>query len=303
MIKQFVFGFAAISIAFSASAAARMELDESKAGNPKEFYLSMQCAPGDRKVLVQRGKNDNFARGNKEISALSDAVARLDHFKTRTVVGYDATRPNAHFLDHAELPANIKSGYVMLRMRAISGNSNDNIQIGDLASVYNNTNNEQRFAFASRINQLTSKGWLKSGNHYSSRLSNLPLRAPGKTLLDLIGNRGEPSVVDIHVQDDTAVDYVVFGLCVGPKLSWTPWLDRDNPGGKGDYENIAGHLKQGNGCEAPADIQCRVVGGESSADSGEVYHCDTKRGGRCINAEQPDNRCKDYEVRMLCPKP
>ncbi len=303
MIKQFVFGFAALSIAVSTNALAQMELDESQAGNPKEFYLGMQCAPGDGKVLVQRGKNDNFAQGNNEVSALSDPVAQLDHFKTRTVVGYDATRANAHFLDHAVLPANIKSGYVMLRMRAISGNSNDNIQIGDLASVYNNANNEDRFAFASRINQLTSKGWLKSDNHYSSKLSNLQLRAPGKTLLDLIGNRAEPSVVDIHVQDDTAVDYVVFGLCVGPDLSWTPWLDRDNPGGKGDYETIAGHLEDGNGCEAPADIQCRVVGGESSADAGEVYHCDTERGGRCINDEQPDNICKDYEVRMLCPAP
>ena len=275
------------------------------AGSPKEFFLEMQCGPGEKKVLVQRGVNDEFAPGNTEISEMSDPVKQLAHFAQRQVTGYDATRSDQHFIDHAELPDGVSSGYVMLAMKAISGNSNDNIQIGDLASVYNNIDDvAKRLTFVSRVNQLTQKGWWKSGNHYSSTLSNLTLRPGGRTVLDLIQETKGPSIVDVHVQDDTAVDYVVFGLCVRQNSGkrWTEWLNRDKPGGKGDYETIAGHLEDGNGCANPEKIQCRAVGGKSWKKEGEKYYCDTELGGRCVKSHQEDGECKDYEVRMLCPK-
>ena len=30
--------------------------------------------------------------------------------------------------------------------------------------------------------------------------------------------------------------------------SWTPWLDRDNPGGVGDFEDLATFLTMGQAC-------------------------------------------------------
>ena len=299
---------AASAIVAAQSAQAEAVFEESEIGNPKEFFLQMQCGPGEEKILVQRGVNDNFATGNTEVSEMSDPVKQLTHFQIRQIAGYDATASNQHFLDHVELPAGVTDGYVMLAIRAISGNSNDNIQIGDLASVYNNLDDvEKRLAFVSRINMLATSGWWKSGNHYSAPLGSLPLRASGKTVLSLIQESDEESIIDVHVQDDTAVDYVVFGLCVRrgggeANTKWTKWLNRDRPGGKGDYETVAGHVEDGNACENPTAIQCRSTDGKNWTATGEKYYCEESLGGRCVNAEQPDGQCQDYEVRFKCPK-
>jgi len=85
---------------------------------------------------------------------------------------------------------------------------------------------------------------------------------------------------------------------------WSKWLDRDRPGGSGDYEPLAKHVGDGAVCAAPTAVECRVAGEEISYEkAGEVYSCTIDKGGRCRNDEQPDGKCKNYEVRFLCPVP
>ena len=81
--------------------------------------------------------------------------------------------------------------------------------------------------------------------------------------------------------------------------AWTEWYNRDNPGGKGDYETLSSIA---DACSQPIGIECRAV--DSDVDylqTGDVYHCDVKLGGYCMNSENP-NGCHDYKVRFLCPK-
>ena len=83
--------------------------------------------------------------------------------------------------------------------------------------------------------------------------------------------------------------------------TWTPWLDRDTPGGSGDYETLKDHLQAGHGCRQPSAIECRTKGGVPSSKTGEVVHCAPAVGGYCVNQEQPKGkRCSDYEVRFCC---
>lgn len=51
--------------------------------------------------------------------------------------------------------------------------------------------------------------------------------------------------------------------CDAPKtLQWTPWFDRDNPSGNGDYETLAELIKEGNKiCTGPARIDCQTTAG------------------------------------------
>ncbi len=74
----------------------------------------------------------------------------------------------------------------------------------------------------------------------------------------------------------------------------TPWLDRDNPGGVGDFELTTDLLK----------IACRykpggTVTGAVTTGSPAGYNCSLPIGGWCTNAQtSPKNTCKDIEVQF-----
>ena len=82
--------------------------------------------------------------------------------------------------------------------------------------------------------------------------------------------------------------------------SWTEWLDRDNPGGNGDFETLSLHQTENGVCTAPVDIECRVVStGADASTSGQVVTCTPQQGFSCAN-DQNSGVCLDYEVRFLC---
>ncbi|TRY10618.1 hypothetical protein [Shewanella hanedai] len=82
--------------------------------------------------------------------------------------------------------------------------------------------------------------------------------------------------------------------------SWTQWLDRDDPGGSGDWESRAAHPAV---CANPWNFQARRRGTTIPAtQTGEIFSTLSANGGLvCRNADQPDGVCFDYEVRFFCP--
>lgn len=97
----------------------------------------------------------------------------------------------------------------------------------------------------------------------------------------------------------------VTGKCPAKEeAEWTPWLNRDNQAGTGDFETLKDFRDRGQACANPIDIQCRTRRGQvPSSQTGEVYLCKASVGGVCDNRQQPaGGRCSDYEVRFLCPK-
>lgn len=91
--------------------------------------------------------------------------------------------------------------------------------------------------------------------------------------------------------------------------AWTPWLNRDSPGGVGDFETLQSFLQAGQvpqSCSTPQKIECRRRGttqlvGTGTLSNGERITCEPNKGGYCYNNQQPPGvRCGDYEVRFLC---
>ena len=79
---------------------------------------------------------------------------------------------------------------------------------------------------------------------------------------------------------------------------WTEWLDRDGPGGSGDYETKADFVGL---CDTPTNIECRVKSTHISYDeTGQVVTATPSVGCYCLNSNNPEG-CLDYEVRFLCP--
>ena len=70
----------------------------------------------------------------------------------------------------------------------------------------------------------------------------------------------------------------------------------------GDYETLTEFINEGYAvCSNPIAIECQTTSGVSSNSSGEVYSCSLPTGGVCVNSQQSDGSCLDYQVRFLCP--
>ena len=82
---------------------------------------------------------------------------------------------------------------------------------------------------------------------------------------------------------------------------WSPWDDRDNPGGTGDWELI--HLRSDYEelCKTPEAAEARVVstGAMVTNQVGDFG----LTGLACQNEHQVDGQCLDYQVRFCCAAP
>lgn len=104
----------------------------------------------------------------------------------------------------------------------------------------------------------------------------------------------------------TFVFFLMIYLLPSPVFSqteWTPWLNRDSPGGSGDYETLNDFLKEGKACPAPSGIECQTQDGRNWTETGQVYSCAPDKGGLCKNSDQQGGGgCLDYRVRFRCPQ-
>ncbi|XP_077396782.1 uncharacterized protein LOC144033004 isoform X2 [Festucalex cinctus] len=91
----------------------------------------------------------------------------------------------------------------------------------------------------------------------------------------------------------------------GSDQCWTPWFNRDNPFGTGDYETLPELRKENSGeiCHNPIKIEVKTKSGASVGSTGDVIHVsDPRTGFVCRSQDQPNNgQCSDYKVRFLCP--
>ncbi|CAL9692702.1 unnamed protein product [Knipowitschia caucasica] len=107
--------------------------------------------------------------------------------------------------------------------------------------------------------------------------------------------------------DNHCNDYRVRFSCYSPycedDVCWTQWLDRDNPGGTGDWELLSNLRQQyPEICEKPKKIEVVTTSGNVPAtatgqDSLFIIFSPTE-GFVCKNA--PGQFCRDYKVRFGC---
>ena len=83
--------------------------------------------------------------------------------------------------------------------------------------------------------------------------------------------------------------------------TWTAWLNRDAPGGSGDWETLSEFVTAGQACANPTAIECQTTSGVDWTQSGEAYTCGATAGGICRTVDQADGTCLDYRVRFFCP--
>jgi hypothetical protein len=106
--------------------------------------------------------------------------------------------------------------------------------------------------------------------------------------------------LNVEQPDGICDDYEVRYVCP-PEELWTPWMNRDAPSGNGDGEHLGALRMEGRRvCENPIGVQCRRTDGVDHTLTGENLSC-RPAGLECLNDQQPDGNCDDYEVRFACP--
>ena len=109
-------------------------------------------------------------------------------------------------------------------------------------------------------------------------------------------------IADIIIEAVKDIIDVIEKSSIAPgTTTWTPWLNRDNPGGSGDYETLRDFVANGQACPQPLDVECETMDARDWSTLNRPYTCNTEVGGVCRNQDQPDHRCPNFRVRFLCP--
>ena len=100
------------------------------------------------------------------------------------------------------------------------------------------------------------------------------------------------------VFDDFDTDHILGE--VSTTYQYGQWRDRDDSSGTGDYEVNFGDLN----CSTPVHMQARVRGGVTLInhidEAPDALRSFSTSGLACVNSDQADGRCSDYEVRFAC---
>ena len=75
---------------------------------------------------------------------------------------------------------------------------------------------------------------------------------------------------------------------------------RDSPDHLADNEEFL-HFGSDMPCLTPTGLQAREVGGDGSMSTTQNVEFSLSTGFECINADNAEGGCKDYETRVCCP--
>ena len=97
--------------------------------------------------------------------------------------------------------------------------------------------------------------------------------------------------------DGRCHDYVVSYQCNGIWKSF----DRDTPNGTGDYENRS-KIPSGELCPNPTAIRAAAVGIPTQfyGPPDKIAYFSASRGLACLNNDQPDGKCNNYQIKFIC---
>lgn len=132
-----------------------------------------------------------------------------------------------------------------------------------------------------------------------------------------IGHNSTKSVVDSGLPEllpsiSKVIDLVAEEGAMPPDNAFSPyrWINLDSIDGSGDRETFSESKSEYpellGDCEVPTVLEARVVGREDIFTAPHLHLPDEpgvfnlQDGLRCVNAEQRDGACYDYETRYLC---
>jgi hypothetical protein len=215
-----------------------------------ELLQAYRCRIPETKRIIVRGVEDNFSIAGSEPTRIREARRTTRTLSLGANGIYDQTEPDHWVIDHLEAPTRISRGLFVIGLKAVAGNDNDMISIGDL------TDTDIGMFFETHPPDLAARpGWRRLGAVHYAEIGQIRLNggvgrtgrsrpnARFPTLLDHVRASEGTALIDVQVQDDTSVDFIGLAVCEQP------------PGGKGMT-----YFKRSSGLpEGFASIACGTV--------------------------------------------
>ena len=194
-----------------------------------EKASAVRCARGLTRIELIGGVEDNFAATGAEPARIRPA--RLPNAYLEAVADaqsgaiqlrdYDEGGQDRILIDHFDVPRDIVSGAIVVRVRTTGGSDNDSFKLGNLNEIDFEDGFAQSEAFVHSFNQgAASPEAAQSGVVVTVPLETLAANPRARfkgNFIDYLNRTDRPDSVDFEVEDDTAVDLAVVILCQKPQ--------------------------------------------------------------------------------------
>ncbi len=189
------------------------------------------CPSGLTRVVMIRGAEDGFARGEPEVAQISPRLLRNGFYgglaegrnSVSQLRNFDEGGADRVLIDHFDVPGTVVSGILVMRVEeAGRGSSNDAILIGELDTLATpDLLNSGRTFTTTFADAAQSTIRLADGSRLVKlafdrlKLSGISEKAD-PDLLRYLARKGHPNDVDVSVGDDTKVDALALLICQRP---------------------------------------------------------------------------------------
>jgi hypothetical protein len=192
---------------------------------------AVRCARGLTRIVRVGGREDGFDLRDAEPARIRPA--RLPNAYLESIASsqsgavqlrdYDEVGQDSVLIDHFEVPRDIVSGAIIVRLRTTGGSVNDVLRVGNM--------DEREFTTGFGKTNAYYYGLKKEAANpdaaATSEIVSVPLesltpnsRADFKgNFIDFLNRADRPDAVDFEVDDDTAVDVAILVVCQRPQVA------------------------------------------------------------------------------------
>lgn len=175
------------------------------------------CHRAETKQVLIRGVEDNFSSQGAEPARPHPRLAGQDFNLMLNESRFDNLTPDQGLTDYLEFSSGTVSGLIVMKLRPLLNNDNDVMLIGDfMTREVDDPPGRTDVLSGHLLSHLAAGYWKRAGDVWWASLSDLPLES-GRSLLAAVQDSHERMVVDIHVSDDTVVDFIAAVSCESPQ--------------------------------------------------------------------------------------
>jgi hypothetical protein len=209
---------------------------------PGTTYIeTFKCGRGLNRIVLIGGREDGFDQSDDEPASINPARLPNPYLETirdaqngmMTLRDYDEGGQDKLFIDYFDVPRGIVSAQIVLVQKPFGSQAYDGLKLGDLNNQKRTGNGDPfiglpafDFGFGNSrpapIQNDKASGLLVLDLAVPAFISgslNDGTSAPYGTVLDYLNQTSRPDVLDIQIQDDTAIDFVALVMCQIPPVA------------------------------------------------------------------------------------
>jgi hypothetical protein len=209
---------------------------------PGTAYIeAFKCGRGLNRIVLMGGREDGFDQSDNEPARINPARFPNPYLETirdtqngmMTLRDYDEGGQDKVLIDYFDVPRGIVSGQLVLVQKPFGSQTYDGLKLGDLQNLRLTKDSDPFFGMAAFNFSFDKNRPAPIQDDRTSGLLVLDLavpafvsgsvsdgiEAPYGSMLGYLNQVSRPDVLDIQIQDDTAVDFVALVMCQIPAVA------------------------------------------------------------------------------------